>query len=389
MLRPEAKRYVPSASAGAIKGGVWMFGYRQARSRIMADKFSPVYLLFGEEPFLKEELIALLKERYLGGQSTYGYEKLEAGSVSLPEALTRLQAPSLFASRKLLVLDGFSGPAAANAISSGKPGGSTRGKGKNTGDGGWEQQLFNFLEREKAGIPGAILVLLAATVDRRRRWFKQLDKRAIVVECTPLRGGELAGWIREQVGEVGKTIEREALELILLEGENNLWHIYNELQKYITFLGDKEPVITPEVIEELQAIDSPANIFKLTDSLAEGDGKTALGLLNRLLRHREPPLKIFFMFTRHFRLLLETCALLEMGTPPRQLAGELKVPPFVSQKLYRQASLYSRETLEDIILELHDCDFKIKTGQVEPALALEVILGWISSFHRSPKVAGV
>ena len=44
-----------------------MFGYRQARSRIMADKFSPVYLLFGEEPFLKEELIALLKERYLGG----------------------------------------------------------------------------------------------------------------------------------------------------------------------------------------------------------------------------------------------------------------------------------------------------------------------------------
>ena len=75
-----------------------MFGYRQARSRIMADKFSPVYLLFGEEPFLKEELIALLKERYLGGQSTYGYEKLEAGSVSPGATRCRL---SLFASRKL------------------------------------------------------------------------------------------------------------------------------------------------------------------------------------------------------------------------------------------------------------------------------------------------
>lgn len=363
-----------------------MVTYRQARSEIISGKFSPVYLIFGEEPFLKEDLITLLKERYLGEQSAYGYEKLEGESVSLPEALSRLQTPCLFAPRKLLVLDQPPGLAAAARASRAQPEtGSQTKPGKGEAKDEWEQ-LWPFLEQKKTGTPAAILVLLAAAVDRRRRWFKLLDKQAAVVECAPIRGGELTRWITYQVEQAGKKIEQEALDLILLEGDNNLWHIYNELQKFITFLGDDQPAITLKVVEDLQAVDSPGNVFKLTDSLAEGDGSTALGWLNRLLRHREPPLKIFFMLTRHFRLLLETCSLLEAGTDPRQLAGELKVPPFVAQKLHRQASLYSRRTLEDIMLTLHDCDLKIKTGRVDPEQALEVALGWISSLHPQQKV---
>ena len=142
------------------------------------------------------------------------------------------------------------------------------------------------------------------------------------------------------------------------------------------------------MVEHLQAIDSPGNVFKLTDSMAEGDGRTALDWLNRLLRHREPPVKIFFMLTRHFRLLLETCYLLEAKIQPRYLAEELKVPPFVAQKMQRQVSLYDRQMLENIILEFHDWDRKIKTGQIEPAQALEIILGRICSLHPETKVIG-
>ncbi len=360
-----------------------MIDYRQAKSQIMAGKFFPVYLIFGEEPFLREDLIALLKEQYLGEESTHGYEKLEGEGAPLPEALSRLQTSSFFASRKLLVLDQLPGLAPVARISREQPEAGSKSKPKKgeAGEKQWEP-LWSFLKRENSSAsPSSILVLLSTAVDRRRRWFKQLDKEAVVVECAPLRGGELARWISDQVKQAGKKIDREALDLILLEGDNNLWHIYNELQKFITFLGEDEPIITLQVVEELQSIDSPGNVFKLTDSLAEGDGKAALERLNRLLRHREPPLKIFFMLTRHFRLILETCYLLEAKTHPRQLAEELRVPPFVAQKLHRQASLYSRRTLEDIILMLHDCDLKIKTGRVDPVLALEVTFGWISGLH--------
>ena len=106
-----------------------------------------------------------------------------------------------------------------------------------TGD-GWDQ-LRPLLERERKGAPEAILVLLAEAVDRRRRWFKQLDKEAVVVECAPLRAGELSKWIVDQVELAGKKIEQEALNLLLLEGENDLWHIYNELQKFVAYLGMK------------------------------------------------------------------------------------------------------------------------------------------------------
>ena len=39
----------------------------------------------------------------------------------------------------------------------------------------------------------------------------------------------------EQVREVGKTIEQEALEPSFWK-ENNLWHIYNELQSILPSL---------------------------------------------------------------------------------------------------------------------------------------------------------
>jgi len=356
-----------------------MISYRQARSQIISGKLSPVYLIFGEEPFLKEELIALLKERFLGKGSVYGYEKLEGDSVSLPEALARLQHPDLFASRKLLVLDQPPGLVAPRSFREKPKNKSKNGQDRET-DKQWDP-LWLFLEQEKASPPSSILVLLAAAVDRRRRWFKLLDEQAVVVECAPIKGGELRRWIIHQVEQAGKKIEQEALDLILLEGDNNLWHIYNELQKFIACSGEDQPAITLEIVEDLQAVDSPGNVFKLTDSLAEGDGSAALDRLNRLLRHREPPLKILFMITRHFRLLLETCSLQEAGTHPRQLAGELKVHPFVAQKLHRQASFYSRQILEEIMLGLHDCDLKIKTGQIDPEQALKITLGWICSLH--------
>ncbi len=351
-----------------------MLGYRQARSRILAGEFSPVYLIYGEEPFLKEDLVSLLKERFLGEGSAFGYEKLERAS--LQEALCRLEASSLFAPRKMVVLDqppGLAPPARASRKREGDSG--ARPEKVDSKDEDWDG-LWSFLKSEKDG-PEAILVLLPEAVDRRRRWFKVLDKEAPVVECAPIKGGELARWISDQAAQAGKKIEREALELILLEGDNNLWHIYNELQKYITYLGKDQIEITPQVVELLQAIDSPGNIFKLTDSLAAGDGRGAHELLGRLLRHREAPLKIFFMLTRHFRLLLLTRNLLEAGARPGQLAGELKVHPYEAQKLGRQAALYNLRTLEDILLALHDWDLKIKTGRVGPEPALEIIFGRI------------
>jgi len=116
----------------------------------------------------------------------------------------------------------------------------------------------------------------------------------VVVQCTPLRGNDLARWIREQVARRGKKIEPAALQRLLWSGENDLYCLSNELDKYILYLGEGENTITAAVVGELFSGDIKSTVFNVTDSLSEGKLDGALRALSLLDRKREEPLRVFF-----------------------------------------------------------------------------------------------
>jgi DNA polymerase-3 subunit delta len=245
--------------------------------------------------------------------------------------------------------------------------------------------LERFIERERAGeAPSRIIIFRSAAVDRRRRLFKLLEKKGLVVECAPLRGTELSRWIRDWLARQGKKIEPAALQRLLWSGENDLHFLSNELEKYCAYLGDGEMTITAEAVELLFSGDIKSSVFTLTDALSEGKPGRALQVLSQLLAgKREEPLRIFFMLVRHFRLLLGARSLRDEKVPPAQHPGALGVKPFEARKLYGQSAAFSRETLEEIIIFLQQLDYRIKTGRVIPAQALEIAIAQIH--HLSPR----
>ncbi|NLA46165.1 MAG: DNA polymerase III subunit delta, partial [Firmicutes bacterium] len=246
-------------------------------------------------------------------------------------------------------------------------------------------RLERFIERERAGeAPSRIIIFRSAAVDRRRRLFKLLEKKGLVVECAPLRGTELSRWIRDWLARQGKKIEPAALQRLLWSGENDLHFLSNELEKYCAYLGDGEMTITAEALELLFSGDIKSSVFTLTDALSEGKPGRALQVLSQLLAgKREEPLRIFFMLVRHFRLLLGARSLRDEKVPPAQHPGALGVKPFEARKLYGQSAAFSRETLEEIIIFLQQLDYRIKTGRVIPAQALEIAIAQIH--HLSPR----
>ncbi|NLA04238.1 MAG: DNA polymerase III subunit delta, partial [Firmicutes bacterium] len=304
-----------------------MSTYREIAKSIAAGRFVPAYLFYGEELFLIEKLTDLLTESYLGEDSGYGRDKVEGGELTLVQALQRLAEATLFSSRKLMLVE--EPPYLVPA--KGKKRGSAEEKEEEPGkESGKEAaaQLESFLADEKdKQVPSRIILFRAGAVDRRRRLFRLLEKEAVVVHCAPLRGNELARWIREQVARRGKKIEPAALQRLLWSGENDLYSLSNELDKYALYLGDGETTITAEVVGELFSGDIKSNIFALTDALSEGNLDRALQALSVLDRKREEPQRIFFMLVRHCRLLLGARSLREEKIPSKEHPRALGVTP--------------------------------------------------------------
>ncbi len=353
-----------------------MLSYKSLIKKIKESSFSPVYLFYGEERYLQEELISHLAAAFLGQNSEYGREKYDGNTLSLGQVVERLDEKGLFSSRKLLIVDNppYLAPPKKNEEKD--------DTGKETPQGSIDKShvefLGKYLEQAAAGDQQSILIFLTRGVDRRKKIFKILDKYGTVSECSPLKGEALASWIRNKVSRLGKKIDKQALEKILLSGNRDLNFLSNELSKYTAYLGPDEEMITADVVENLFSGDIQGDVFKLSDAIAEGDITSAQNILNLLFRRREIPLLIFFMLVRHYRLLLQAHSLMEDGLPQQEFASSLEVHPFVAGKLREQAVLYSGRVLEEVLIALQDADRQIKTGRIEPERALELTLGRIN-----------
>jgi DNA polymerase-3 subunit delta len=97
--------------------------------------------------------------------------------------------------------------------------------------------------------------------------------------------------------------------------------------------------------------------------------------MNRLFGMGEPPLKVFAMIIRQFRLILKTKCLEVERTNVSVIAGELRVPPFIAEKYRKQSTRFSLGDLRRIYDLLHKTDVAIKSGDMRADIALETLIG--------------
>jgi len=361
------------------------FNYFEARQHFSSGPLLPAYLFYGKEAFLREELEQLLSMTFLGEGLSFGREKVEGKTLTLTQALERVIRGNLFAPRQLLVIDRppYLAPPREGAkdIENVEE---TAGLSREEDPG--LKLLERFLE-SSASPPQQIIVFQSPAVDRRKKVFKMLSGKGLVVDCAPLKKDELERWIKGRTAQAGKTIERAALEQLLLSGDGELWHLANELAKYIAYLEEDQDKITGEVVELLYAGDSQGSAFKLADALSEGNLPRSLEMLQLLLARREKPLQIFFLLVRHFRLLFAAWDFRRERISPDEFARAMKLHPFAARKLYQQVAAYELTTLEEILLTLRNIDRRIKTGALDANAALKIALGQIHHLCSHPYVA--
>ncbi len=322
--------------------------YRQFLHELRQEKVSPFYLITGEDDFLLQEGLKALRQAFLchGGDVEFIDEH-----EGIKKVISRARGGDIFSPRKVIV---WKNPSFLD----------------NKGEGDDEELILGYAQKPASDV---CLIVFAQRVDKRRRFYKSLMKRKQVYDFTPLKGRELAIWVRERARLLGKNLSGPVLEYLLLGTGENMAQIAGELEKIALYLGE-EKEIREEDLHRLVSRSFNVNIFSLVDLLGDRKKDQGLFLLQQMLSGGEPPLKVLFMISRQLQLLYRVRSLIDEGLPARELSRHLTLAPFITQKLAQQVTKFQHQDLTRALKLVRETDHAIKTGRKTPGLALELLL---------------
>lgn len=154
---------------------------------------------------------------------------------------------------------------------------------------------------------------------------------------------------------------------------NNLSLISNEIDKIKTY-KDKDINITYDDIINLTKENIEANIFLLIDSIISKDKEKSLIIYNKLIDLNEEPISIIITLANKIRSLYQTKELYKKGYKESDIANILGVKPGYLYYLKDSLSKYDSYKLKDLLNQLADLDYGIKSGNISKKQALELFI---------------
>ncbi len=202
--------------------------------------------------------------------------------------------------------------------------------------------------------------------------FKALIKNSKAQEFKKLAGGQVRSWVVKEAGVVNLKIEGSSLDLFLDYTGDDLWRISNEMQKLASFKNGK-PVVAADV-KSLVRPRIENDIFQTIDAIAQKNKKRALDLIYHHIDNGDSPLYLLSMISYQIRNLLVIKELIEKHKPYDLIVKESGLHPFVVKKSYYQANQFPFADLKKIYQRIFEVDLNIKTGKVEPEMALDLLV---------------
>jgi DNA polymerase-3 subunit delta len=238
-----------------------------------------------------------------------------------------------------------------------------------------ETRWLTYLENPS---PHAVLIGIAAKLDKRKRLFKALEKAGVLVDLPEPKAKDLPFWIDQLSKHHGVTFSPRA-KLILAEAVGtDLDLLEKEIEKLALFVHP-ETTIHEGAVTELVLETGAGNIFEFTDQVAERKTGEALVTMDHLMNSGTPPLVLLTMLARHLRILWKAHHHTKARTGRHELPAALGVPPFAVGRYVDQARGYQVSGLKKALAELARLDKDLKSSGLPAKFLMERSLRTITA----------
>lgn len=319
---------------------------------IKSGNFQPVYLLYGEERYLKKQYRDKLRKALCAEDDNMNNHFFEGKGIPIGEVIDLAETMPFFADRKVIFLE-------------------NSGYLKSGGE-----QLAEYLGGQNET---TVLIFVESEVDKRSKLFKAIQSKGCVVEFTEQDENTLKRWIAGMLGREGKRITENTVQLFLTKTGTDMENIHAELEKLICYCMDKE-VITAEDVENICTTRITSHIFDMVDAIADKKQARALELYYELLALKEPPMRILFLIARQCNILLQVKSMKNKGYSNKDMASAVGVPPFAVGKYAAQAAKFKTEVLKRAVTNCVEAEEAVKTGRMNDVMSVEMLI--MGVFHE-------
>lgn len=259
---------------------------------IKRGQFAQVYLLYGEEAYLKKQYKDKLKHAMIPEDDTMNFSAFEGKSINPKEIIDLAETLPFFAERRVILIE-------------------NSGFFKNACE-----ELAEYLPQVA---PATHFIFVEDEVDKRSKMYKAAKASGRIVEFLPQTEELLTRWILGRLKREGKNITGSVMQLFLTKTGTDMGNIDRELEKLLCYTLDRD-VITAEDVEAVVTEQTTNKIFEMVNAVAEHNQRRALDLYYDLLTLKEPPMRIMFLISRQFQILFHIRDMAAKGLDQQTMA---------------------------------------------------------------------
>lgn len=328
------------------------------KKAIKNKNIGSLYLFYGSEEYLKRNYTDYIEDNMLTEDFKLLNKVILEGKTSPSAIIDNCETLPVFSERKMVVV---------------KNSGLFKGK-KKTEETGKKSKSEDALAQFLQNVPEhACLIFIEAEIDKRVKYVDLIKKHGLIVEFNYRKPEELAGWVIKRVRDGNHEIDLNTAAQLVEYCEPGMDDILNEITKLCAYTGDRQKISMTD-IKRVCTKSVKSRVFDLTDAIGAKQCAKALKLLNDMVVLKEPMPKVMFMIMKQFRQLLQVKMLSREGANQAEITARLKLSPYFSGKILKQAERFSLEKLSAAISTGLELDLGIKTGKMEDKAAVELII---------------
>ncbi|MDA1144963.1 MAG: DNA polymerase III subunit delta [Bacteroidetes bacterium] len=304
-------------------------------SEINKGNFSPLYLLYGEEPYYIDAIADLIEQKALAEEEKAFNQLIVYGKDALIEDIvSQAKRYPMMAERQLIVVK------EAQHLS---------------------EQIDGLQEYAKHPLQSTILVLCYKyqKPDKRKGVFKAFQKNGTILESKKIYDNKIPSWINDLIHHKGFTAQPAVPHLLFEFLGTDLSRIEKEIDKLSIHI-EKGALITPDIVEQHIGISKDYNNFELKKAIGERDILKAFKIVHYFAHNPKdnPFLMTVSILHSFFTQIMQYHGLTDHN--PNHVAASLGISPYFINEIKNAAKQYPMKRVSQILKVLKDLDLKNK-----------------------------
>lgn len=313
---------------------------------IKSGEFSQVYLLYGEESYLRKAYRNKLKDALSNPDDNMNVTYYEGKETNPLEIIDLAETMPFLAPNRLIIIEN-SGFFKSSC-----------------------EQLADYLVD---AAESTYFIFVESEVDKRSKMFKTVKNKGRAVEMAKQDEQRLKTWAAGIIKRNGKNVRENTLNLLLSRTGTDMENLVQELEKLICFAYDRE-IIEDEDVEAICTTKVSNQIFDMINCIAEKRQKRALELYYDLLALKEPPMRILFLIVRQFNLLMQVKELLQKTNDTKKIGEKTGLYGFIVSKYIAQSKRFKMADLHQALKDCVETEEAVKTGKMNDVMSVELLI---------------